>query len=136
MAKRPVPSVAAIIIENDCILLIRRGREPSKGKWSIPGGRVEWGEPLIDAVKREVLEETGLQIEVENVAGVYDLIIPAGDEIEYHYVIIDYYATNVGGELAADDDASEARWVPITELESCDLAEHLRERLVDMHLAS
>lgn len=136
MDRRPVPSVAAIIIEDGNILLIRRGREPSKGKWSIPGGRMEWGESLADAVKREVLEETGLEIEPGAIAGVYDLIIPNGDEIEYHYVIIDYYGKKVGGELAAADDAADARWVPIAELESYDLAEHLKERLVEMGLTS
>lgn len=135
MIRRPVPSVAAIIVENGNILLIRRGKEPSKGKWSIPGGRVEWGESLVAAVKREVHEETGLEIIVGSVAGIYDLIIPEGDELAYHYVIIDYYAKQIGGELAPNDDAAEVRWVPIAELESYDLAEHLRGRLADMGLA-
>jgi mutator protein MutT len=134
MDKRPVPSVAAIIVEDGRILLIRRGKEPSMGKWSIPGGRMEWGETLIDAVKREVREETGLEIETESVAGIYDLIIPDGNEIKYHYVIIDYFAKKIGGELSANDDASEARWVPITHLGSYDLAEHLKERLHEMGL--
>lgn len=136
MIQRPVPSVAAIIIENNQILLVRRGSEPSKGRWSIPGGRVEWGESLVDAVKREVNEETGLLIEPGNIAGVYDLIIPDGDEIRYHYVIIDYYAKQVGGKLAANDDAAEVRWVPISQLESYNLAEHLRDRLKEMSLIS
>ena len=75
VTRKPVPAVAAVMVRDGKLLLIKRGVEPSKGKWSVPGGRVEWGETLIEAVKREVREETGLEIEVGEVAGVYDLRI-------------------------------------------------------------
>jgi len=125
--RRPIPAVAAVIVQDDRLLLIKRGVEPSKGKWSIPGGSIEWGETLEDALKREVREETGLEIEVGAVAGVFDLITGA-----YHYVIIDYFARPIGGELRPGDDASDARWIALDELDSYELTDHLRERLAEM----
>jgi len=126
----PIPAVGAVIVEDGRVLLVRRGEEPSKGKWSVPGGRVEWGETLIEAVKREVREETGLEIEVGEVAGVFDVIDMVGEEIRFHYVIVDYFARRIGGMLAAASDADEARWVPISELPAYDLTPNLRERLL------
>ena len=146
VTRKPVPAVAAVMVRDGKLLLIKRGVEPSKGKWSVPGGRVEWGETLIEAVKREVREETGLEIEVGKVAGVFDLIIkpPNANHITlnpqrstlnvYHYVLIDYLARAVGGTLAPGDDASDARWVPISSLDEYELTEHLRERLREMGL--
>ena len=130
--RRPVPAVAAVIVEDGRLLLIRRGAEPSRGKWSLPGGSVEWGETLTDAVRREVREETGLEIEVGKVAGVFDIIT---DDEEYHYVIVDYFARPVGGELRPGDDASDARWVSAEELDSLDLTDRLRDRLGEMGFA-
>lgn len=150
---RPVAAVAAVMVQDGKLLLIKRGVEPSRGKWSVPGGRVEFGETLIEAVKREVREETGLEIEVGPLAGVYDLVVQGsrfqaqgstdqeqtGPEvthhsslITHHYVIVDYYATVVGGVLTPGDDAADARWVPLEELANYDLTEHLRERLEEM----
>lgn len=130
--RKPVPAVAAVLVEYGKILLIRRGVEPSKGKWSIPGGSVEWGEALVDAVKREVREETGLEIEIEGMAGVFDLTTTGDDGVEYHYVIVDYYARPTGGVLRPGDDASEVRWVKVEDLGRYDLTDHLRERLKEM----
>jgi len=130
---RPAPAVAAVIVENGKLLLVERAVEPSKGKWSVPGGSVEWGEPLAEALKREVREETGLEIEVEKVAGVFDLIIR--DEVgkpQYHYVIIDFFAHPTGGKLVPGDDAAKARWVPIEELENYELSNFLKARLKQM----
>lgn len=127
--RRPVPAVAAVIVQDGRLLLIRRGVEPSKGRWSLPGGSIEWGEALADAVTREVREETGLEVEVGKVAGVFDVITEGA---EYHYVIVDYFAEPIGGRLRPGDDASYARWVSADELDSLDLTDHLRERLEEM----
>ena len=130
---RPAPAVAAVIVENGKLLLVERAVEPSKGKWSVPGGNVEWGEPLAEALKREVREETGLEIEVEKVAGVFDLIIrDEAGKPQYHYVIVDFFARVIGGELVPGDDAAKARWVPIEELENYELSNFLKARLKQM----
>jgi len=127
----PIPAVAAVMIEDGRILLVKRAAEPSKGKWSVPGGSVEWGESLVDALKREVHEETGLDIEVEKLACVFDLII-GETPVTHHYIIIDYFAHPTGGTLAPGDDADDARWAPIEELDRYELSNHLRARLEQM----
>jgi len=127
------------MVENGKILLVKRAAEPSKGKWSLPGGSVEWGEPLVKALKREVREETGLEIGVEKIAGVFDLIVretpgvtPHFSLVTHHYIIIDYFAHRTGGILTPGDDAEDARWVPIEELDRYGLSNHMRTRLRHM----
>lgn len=94
----------------DEVLLIRRGRAPRLGEWSIPGGRVERGEALHDAGLRELLEETGVQARIGELLAVYEIIEP-----RFHYVLIDYSAEWVSGEPVAGDDAIEARFMPFDE---------------------
>lgn len=131
-SEHPVPAVAAVMVKDGMILLIKRGNEPSKGKWSVPGGSVEPGETLVEAVKREVREETGLKTEVGEVAGVFDLKVTAADGVHYRYIITDFFAQPTGGTLTPGDDADDAQWVQITELDRYELTEHLRERLAEM----
>jgi ADP-ribose pyrophosphatase YjhB (NUDIX family) len=116
MSHYPVPAVGAVIVRDGALLLVRRGRAPAKGLWSVPGGHVECGESLVDAVRREVREETGLTVEVGALAGVRDLILRDGDAISHHFVLLDYYATVVSGTACAADDAAEVRWVPLDAL--------------------
>jgi mutator protein MutT len=127
--KHPVPAVGAIILKDDKILLVKRGAEPGIGKWSIPGGSMEFGETMEEAVKREVKEETGLDVEVGKLAGVLDLIVKSDKGIQFHYVLIDYFATAVPGEPVAGTDAAECCWVPLSEIKNYDLTVSLEEML-------
>lgn len=118
----PRVGVGAVVVKDDRILLVRRGQEPLKGRWSIPGGLLELGEALEDGVVREVREETGLEVEPLELVELLDRIhretTPEGERVRYHYVIADYLCRVVGGELRAASDADEARWVERTEWNS------------------
>jgi len=109
---RPFLGVGALIFEGQDILLVERAKEPLKGYWSLPGGIVEAGERLEEAVRREVREETGLEIEPLEMFEVFERIMPDPEgRPEYHYVLMDYLCRVVGGELAASSDVSQAAWV-------------------------
>ena len=112
---RPIVSVGAVVIDGDRVLLIKRGHAPLKGQWSLPGGAVEIGEELHAALAREVREETCLDIRVGPVVEVLDRITrDESGRVEYHYVIIDYLCQRLGGSLACQTDAEDARWVERT----------------------
>jgi ADP-ribose pyrophosphatase YjhB (NUDIX family) len=113
--KRPLVGVGAIILKENRILLVRRASDPNKGLWSIPGGLVRIGECLRDAVRREVWEETGLEVEVGDLAFVSEEIFRA-EGVRYHYILIDFFAEVVGGELRAGSDAMDVAWFDINEL--------------------
>ena len=122
----PVVGVGAVIIRDARVLLVQRGNEPSRGRWSIPGGVVELGETLAEAVTREVREECGLEVEAQDVLSTFDLIQhdPQG-HIQYHYVLIDLRARYVSGEATADTDALDVRWVEEAQLDRMDLVSRL-----------
>jgi len=108
---RPIVGVGAIVVNEGCVLLVRRGRPPLQGQWSVPGGAVEVGEALSAAVQREVLEETGLVVSVGPLVEVLDRIHTSGEgRVEYHYVLIDYLCSVVGGDLQASSDVVDAVW--------------------------
>jgi len=114
----PIAGVGAVIVRDKQVLLIRRAHEPLKGEWSLPGGAVELGETLEAAICREVLEETGLVVEVLDTVKAFDRI--SRDEtgrVRYHYVLIDFLCRVTGGSLACATDALEARWATTTELD-------------------
>ncbi len=111
----PVPAVGVVCLRDDEVLLIRRGKPPRQGEWSLPGGRIEPGERAVDAALRELVEETGVTARITALIDVVDgLFADAG----LHYVLIDYAAEWVSGELVAGDDALEARFVPLDQVEA------------------
>jgi ADP-ribose pyrophosphatase YjhB (NUDIX family) len=115
--ERPIVGVAAIVFEAGRVLLVQRDREPQKGWWSLPGGGLELGERLLDGLRREIREETGLEIRVLEVVEVFERIQRDGDgRPEYHYVLVDYLCEKTGGELRAGDDACRAAWVDLDRL--------------------
>ncbi|MBX9461305.1 MAG: NUDIX hydrolase [Brevundimonas sp.] len=111
----PVPCVGVVCLRGDQVLLIRRGRPPKQGEWSLPGGRIEPGERAVDAALRELLEETGVEAEITGLLDVVDGVFP---EAGRHYVLIDYAARWLSGEPVAGDDALEARFVALEEVET------------------
>jgi 8-oxo-dGTP diphosphatase len=125
----PAPQlcVGAIVIDDDQLLMIRRGHGPAAGEWSVPGGRVEPGETLAEAVVRELLEETGVVGVCGELVGWVERI---GDDA--HYVILDFRVVTLEAtEPVAGDDAAEAAWVPLGEVTSLRLVEGLAEFLHD-----
>ena len=122
-------AVGAVAVRDDgALLLVRRGTAPALGRWSLPGGRVEWAEVLSEALRREVAEETGLEVAPGDLAGLVERIHP--DE-GFHYVILDYHVTVTGGLLLAGGDVTDARWVRLPDVPDLPLADGLLESLRD-----
>ena len=130
--ERPIVGVGGVVVHRKRVLLIRRGSEPLKGEWSIPGGLVELGEELADGVRRELKEETGLDVEPLEVLTVFDRITRAGDRVRYHYVIVDYVCRRRGGRLKPDSDVDDAHWVRREDLPQY----HLTEKATAVVLAA
>jgi len=125
----PRVGVGAVVLHQGCVLLVRRGGQPSAGKWSLPGGLVELGESALDAVRREVAEECGLEIRVVDVAGVIDRIVRDADgRIRYHWVLVDYLARAASDAVTAGSDAADCRWVDVDRVAELDVT----DGLVDM----
>jgi len=127
-AGHPLVGVGGIILQDGKVLLVRRGKQPGFGKWSIPGGMVEWGETLQEAIQREIREECGIEIEVADVVAVLERIIPHQDRgIHYHYVLIDFLGTWRSGELHPSSDIMEARWADPLEMKDLDMTERTQQ---------
>jgi len=121
--ERPVVGVGAVVLDGERVLLIRRGHAPLKGQWSLPGGGVEVGETLEQAVAREVLEETGMAIEVGPIVEVLDRISRDADgRVEHHFVLVDFVARATGGLLQSATDAEDAAWVALADLARYEVA--------------
>ncbi len=118
----PIAGVAAVVFSGDRVLLVRRGNEPSRGRWGLPGGVVELGERVEEAVVREIREETGVTVRPLRLLTVFDSIVrDEGDKIRFHYVLCEYLCEAVEGEPCAATDVSDAVWAPIGDLESMDM---------------
>jgi 8-oxo-dGTP diphosphatase len=121
----PVVGVGGVVVRDGRALIIKRAHEPRRGEWSIPGGTVELGEPLTDAVRRELREETGLEVIVGPVIEMFDRIHRDGDgRIRYHFVIIDYLCEAPEGDPVAGTDALDVAWVSAGDLEAYNVNAH------------
>ena len=120
---RPFLGVGAVIVDDNRVLLVRRANPPLQGEWSIPGGLVETGETTREAVVREVLEETALQVGVTVLVELFERILRDNQSrVQYHYVLLDYQCRVLGGEAQAGSDVSEVRWATLDELELLSVA--------------
>ena len=126
----PRVGVGAVVLHEGRVLLVRRGRAPALGLWSVPGGLVELGETTVDAARREVEEETGLDVRIAGLVGVLDRVTRDADgRVRYHWVLVDYLAYPQSNDtITAGSDAAEVRWVTIDEVDRLPIT----EGLVDM----
>jgi 8-oxo-dGTP diphosphatase len=116
--EHPLVGVAAIVVRAGQVLLVQRGREPAKGLWGLPGGVLELGETLAEGVRREVLEECGVEVEVGPLAAVFEpMQRDDAGRLRYHYVVLDYLARYVAGEARPADDADDVGWFALDALE-------------------
>jgi len=119
---RPIPGVAGVTIDGSRVLLSVRGKAPSEGKWGLPGGAVEVGETVKEAVVREILEETGVTVKPVKLITVFDSIHRDEDDgVRYHYILFEYLCEYVSGEVTPSSDAPDARWVEFSDLDSIDI---------------
>jgi len=123
----PRVAVSAAIVDNGRILLVQRGAEPNKGLWSLPGGAIELGENLKDALVREVAEETSLIVKPGELITVHEVIARKGGKVQHHYVIIVFSATQVGGCAKAGSDAVDLGWHTISDVQNMPITPGLRE---------
>jgi ADP-ribose pyrophosphatase YjhB (NUDIX family) len=132
MVARPTPelAVSAAIFRKGDVLVVRRAGAPAKGLWTLPGGRVEVGETLVEAVRREVMEETALTVEVIGLAGYREIILPeaVGDRGR-HFVILPFAANWISGEIALNDELSDSRWMAVEAVAELETTEGLIEIL-------
>jgi mutator protein MutT len=113
----PIVGVGGIVLDADRVLLVKRGREPLKGIWSIPGGKLELGETLRQGVRRELREEAALEVRVLEMVEVFERITQDEDgRIAYHFVLLDFLCERVAGEARAGDDVDEVAWVERTRI--------------------
>jgi 8-oxo-dGTP diphosphatase len=128
--------VGAVVWRDGAVLIERRGQPPAQGSWSLPGGLVDTGETLEQAVAREVREECNIEVRVGPLLGVFEPIVRDDDgRVRYHYVVIDYLALYESGDVAIGDDAAELRWVPIDDIGAYPLLPATREMIERARLA-
>ncbi|MFP4152547.1 MAG: NUDIX hydrolase [Alkalispirochaeta sp.] len=125
---RPFIGVGVVVLKEDTVLLIRRGKPPREGEWSLPGGSQHVGETVRETAAREVFEETGITIGEPRFLEVIDAIIPDDEgRVRFHYTLIDFAAEWRDGEAVAADDASHAEWIPLEEVDRLELWEKTKE---------
>ena len=126
--ERPIIGVGAVIVQSGRVLLVRRNTEPLRGEWSVPGGMLELGEKLRDGVRREVREETSIEVEPGEVLDVFDSIFSDTlGRTQYHYVLIDYLCRPLAGQARAGSDVSDVKWVDQDALPAMQLRESIEQ---------
>jgi ADP-ribose pyrophosphatase len=128
---RPVVGVGGVVVYEGRVALIRRAKPPLRGRWTVPGGTVELGETLKEALVREMLEETGLSVRPRELVEVFDRIETDAEGVRYHFVIVDYLCDYVSGELRAGSDAEAAAFVRPDELAAYRLPDKAREVVLE-----
>jgi ADP-ribose pyrophosphatase YjhB (NUDIX family) len=126
---QPIVGVSAVIVQDGKLVLVKRGVEPGKGKWSIPGGAVELGEGVRDTAVREAKEECGLDIKLVGdtpMDAIDNIIVDENERLRYHYIVLQFLARPIGGTLRSGSDAAEAKWVPLEKVGAYDLANTFR----------
>ena len=119
---RPIVAVGTVVVRNGSVLLARRGKPPSQGKWSVPGGAVDVGESLEDAARREIREECGIEVELTDTIEVIQRVTrDEGQRVRFHYVIVDYLARWKAGEPRPSEEAADVRWFRPDELDGLDM---------------
>ncbi|MFX0116033.1 MAG: NUDIX hydrolase [Candidatus Hodarchaeota archaeon] len=133
---RPWVSAHALTVHDNRFLVIKRGAPPAKGLWSVPGGAIDLGETVEECLKREVLEETGIEIEVEEFLRYVDVILKekATKNIQYHYVVLYFKALYISGELKPSSDAADAQWLTPNEIRQLPVTETLPKLLDQLKL--
>jgi ADP-ribose pyrophosphatase YjhB (NUDIX family) len=120
---RPLVGVGAIVVDAGRVVLVKRGKAPLLGEWSIPGGMLELGETMRQGAKREAFEETGLVVRATELLGVFDRVVLDDEQrCQYHYVLIDFLCERISGDLCAAGDAADARWFTMEEIDKLPLA--------------
>lgn len=126
----PVVGVGAIVVHEGAVLLVKRGQPPHKGEWAIPGGKLRWGETLQQGAEREILEETGVIIKAGELQYHFEHMVAAEDgNPEFHYVVLDLAGRYISGTPQAADDAADARWFALDNLESVRLNKTTQQAL-------
>ena len=131
-SERPLPGVGVAVIDGGRILRVQRGRDPGRGLWAVPGGKVNLGETLVDSGRREVREETGLDVELGEVVWAGESLGP-GDPPQWHYVLIDFLGEMVGGDLQPSDDAADAGWFTLEDARRLPLTATMPSLLDALH---
>ncbi|MBB4040008.1 8-oxo-dGTP diphosphatase [Microvirga flocculans] len=118
MSKYPIPAVIAVVVHEGRTLLVRRANPPDAGLWGFPGGKIEFGETVKAAALRELLEETGIEAEAQDIITSLDILVPdSSDVLRQHYILIAVKCRWISGQPIAADDALDARWFPVTDLD-------------------
>jgi ADP-ribose pyrophosphatase YjhB (NUDIX family) len=137
---RPIVGVSAVVFDNDRVLLARRGKSPGKDTWNLPGGAVEIGERLEEAIRREIREEASLDFSIGGLVGVFDTVTrDEKNKVKYHYILVNYWGGVLSGKPKADSDVKELRWVSLDKIEMFGIAENVKKSILmasDIRIAS